>query len=303
MIHLLVACATATPADLHVVRADLQRDGPRALPVRATWADGEAPMPIIVMSHGLGGSRDAYDPLVHAWARAGYLVLQPTHPDSLAFKSRTEKLRLARDPKGLVSDPEALAAWDDRVEEVSLVLDRVDKLASAGLDVSRIDRERVGIAGHSFGAHTTMLCGGLRFGGGRVDYTEERADALVMLSPQGPGEGITTASYAGITLPALVVTGSKDTSPRTGQGPEWRRQAFDHLGSAERWLLWLDGAEHDLGGISGFKRADPPLLDQVLAATTAFWDSTLRSDADARTRLDRATATVREPASQPVTGD
>jgi hypothetical protein len=134
-----------------------------------------------------------------------------------------------------------------------------------------------------------MVCGGLA-PGGTPGLDEPRADALLLLSPEGPTRATPASAYAAITLPALVVTGSEDRSPRTGLGPEWRIEGWDALGSAERWLLVLDGAGHTLGGISGRRsgadQTDAGTLEAVLDATATFWDATLRGDEAARARLD-----------------
>lgn len=280
------ASAGATAPGAHTAVYELARPGQDPLPVRASWSDGAEPMPVIVFSHGLGGSRDGYDGLVAAWVDRGYLVLQPTHPDSLAFVPRSQRLAFARDPKAFAA--EHLDAWDERPAEVSYVLDHLDALTPLGVDPARVDAEHVGIGGHSFGAHTAALCGGLvTLGGG--DHAEPRADAILMLSPQGVGAGIPPHGYGGITKPAMVVTGSEDVSPITGQGPEWRLSAWKSLGSTDRWLLFLDGATHTLGGMNsrvGRLTGDPELASAVNDATSAFWDATLRGDAAARDRLD-----------------
>jgi len=39
-------------------------------------------LPIIIFAHGFGSSSDAYDPLVDYWVANGFVVIQPTFPDS-----------------------------------------------------------------------------------------------------------------------------------------------------------------------------------------------------------------------------
>ena len=51
------------------------------LRVRAPTAATDA-CPVIIFSHGLGGSREGYWPLAEAWASAGFVVIQPSHPGS-----------------------------------------------------------------------------------------------------------------------------------------------------------------------------------------------------------------------------
>lgn len=295
---IVVACAAATPDGLATASIELQRAGAAALPIRATWPEGSQQLPVIVFSHGLGGSREGYAPLAQRWARQGYLVIQPTHPDSLALRPAAERLRLLRDPAAFLKDPSSTAAWDERPAEIGTILDHLAEpsaigwLIDAGLDPARIDLQRVGIAGHSFGAHTAMLCGGLSLVGIGTRLQEPRVDALVLLSPQGTGAGITAESFRTISVPTLVVTGSEDRSPRTGQGPQWRLEAWQGLTVSDRWLLWLQGASHSLGGIGGRRLGrDSELLEAVLEASTTFWDATLGDHEAARRSLAAGTVT------------
>jgi predicted dienelactone hydrolase len=59
--------------------------------------------------------------------------------------------------------PEQLQA---RAGDVRFVLDRVARGGAEGAcDLGRADMGRVGMAGHSFGAQTTLAVGGTRYGG------------------------------------------------------------------------------------------------------------------------------------------
>src|ERR1043166_428190 len=40
------------------------------------------PYPVIVFSHGFGGSNTAYTPLTEYWAGLGYIVIKPAHADA-----------------------------------------------------------------------------------------------------------------------------------------------------------------------------------------------------------------------------
>src|SRR5690554_5174056 len=75
-------------------------------------------LPIIVFSHGFGGSLDSYGPLVDFWAAHGFVVIQPTHLDS-----RT--LNLPPD------DPRSSLIWRIRVEDLKRILDELDLLEAS----------------------------------------------------------------------------------------------------------------------------------------------------------------------------
>ncbi len=280
----------------------------KELLLRATWPEGQEKCPVIVFSHGMFGSRKGYAPLVEHWASHGYVVLQPTHLDSLELESPAERARGG--PIGRrVRDPAEASSWRDRVEDVAFVLDLLETLPDLVEELAgRIDRERAGVGGHSFGAHTTQLTAGaslkvplLRK---RLDLSDPRPLAFLVLSPQGPGNGLDEESFAGLTRPTLFVTGSRDASPRDGRLPAWRRQAFELSPPGERCLLWLEGADHGLGGITGAERllgyrGDAELLPCVKAVTTAWWDAFLKGDAAVRALLgqDALTALAGERAT------
>jgi predicted dienelactone hydrolase len=52
-----------------------------------SWCRPQAgQFPVIVFSHGAGGSGQNYFPLTHYWATHGYVIIQPTHNDSIALR-------------------------------------------------------------------------------------------------------------------------------------------------------------------------------------------------------------------------
>ncbi|MFI5935519.1 alpha/beta hydrolase family protein [Actinoplanes sp. NPDC051494] len=212
-------------------------------------------LPIILFSHGYGSSLDGYGPLTDFWAAHGFVVVQPTHLDS-----RT--VGLAPD------DPRTPRLWRHRVEDLLLVLDRLDVLAAAvpGL-VDRLDPGRIAAAGHSFGGQTVGNLLGLRVldpvTGAGEDLSDPRITAGVLLATAGAGGAGLTAfaaenfpflnpDFTTMTTPALVVAGDRDDSPLTVRGPEWMADPY-HLSPGPKSLLTLYGAEHSLGGIAGYE--------------------------------------------------
>src|SRR5260370_921036 len=66
----------------------------------------------------------------------------------------------------------------------------------------RLDLDRIGMSGHSFGAGTTQGVGGQSFPGaaGRR-FTDARIRAAVAFSPSAPATGDPQAAFAGVTIP------------------------------------------------------------------------------------------------------
>ena len=105
----------------------------------------------------------------------------------------------------------------------------IDGLAEIERQVSalagHLDRERIAVAGHSFGAHTTLLVAGAKLAlpiVGGTATADPRPRCFIALSPQGTGPGTDRETWSAITRPVLVMTGSLDVQPRflSGDGQE-----------------------------------------------------------------------------------
>jgi predicted dienelactone hydrolase len=167
----------------------------------------------------------------------------------------------------------------------------------------RLDLERVGVMGHSFGAYTTLVVCGARPAldwltppvapgkGLGPDLSDPRVAAGVALSPQGPGEPFfLETSYASVKKPLLGITGSRDN--QQGAPPEHRRRFFELLAPGGKIFIWLANADHlgfsDSNGsgqrpLPSRSRADAQPL--VRAATLLFFEATLRGDENAAKAL------------------
>ena len=262
------------------------------LQVRVTAPAGAHALPVIVFSHGFGSSMDSHDPLVGYWAAHGFAVLQPTHLDS-----RT----LALAPE----DPRTPVIWRFRIEDLARVLDQLDRIEALvpGL-AGRLDRDRIAVAGHSWGATTASALLGARVidqtGSVGPDMSDPRIAAGVLLAVAGTGGDDLTPlaaenfsfmnpNFAEMATPALVVAGDRDQSPLSVRGPDWWTDAYT-LSPEPKSLLTLYGAEHSMGGIQGYN--DPQTTDEnpqrvrlVQRATTAYLRTALAAGDDAWARL------------------
>ncbi|MFH8403400.1 alpha/beta hydrolase family protein [Streptomyces sp. NPDC018019] len=241
-------------------------------------------LPVILLSHGQGysnhlSSLNGYAPLANYWAAHGFVVLQPTH-----LSSRT--LNLAPDTPG------APLFWRSRAEDMQCILDQLDAIEAAVPQLpARLDRNRIAVAGHSMGGHTAGLLLGARLtdpdDGTEADLAEPRITAGVLLAATGRGGDALTATaaesfpfllstdFSKMTTPALVVTGDQDESTHlTVNGPDWHADPY-HLSPGPKSLLTLFGAEHGLGGVSGYDVAettdeDPARVAAVQRLTWAY---------------------------------
>ena len=126
--------------DLELLDADRRRSVPARLylPGRAS---AEKPVPLVVFSHGLGGSRTGYQYLGSHWAEMGIASLHPQHVGSDSDIWRGNPLELAQRLQTAAQAPEVLA----RVLDLRFALDQV--LASEQGPL--IDASRIAAAGHS----------------------------------------------------------------------------------------------------------------------------------------------------------
>ena len=256
----------------------------KTLPLRLTFPQPAGKYPLIVFSHGAMGSKDAYDPLIEHWASHGYVCIQPTHEDSLKLMLRSgERFRLQN----------VWSKWKTRPPDIQLILDSLDELeANVAGSKGKIDRERIGVGGHSYGAHTSQLIGGVKLQNPITkrfeSFADERPDAVLLISPQGSGDSLVPESWSGLTRPAMVITGTNDKSPRNGKNHLWRKEVYDHAPAGDRYLLMIDGAYHGFGGITGARRfpgsgpANADHVSYVQGASLAFWDFFLKEKAEAR---------------------
>lgn len=263
---------------------DEKRD--KTLPLRITLPKTEGKYPIIVFSHGALGSKDVYQPLITYWASHGYVCIQPTHGDSLSLLNLREKLKIGS-AKERVNSPDTLKHWRTRPEDVAFILDHLDAIASrvAGLE-GKLDKSRIGMGGHSFGAHTTQMIAGLSLksplAAKPIQLADPRPRAFLMISPQGTGRSTDKDSWRDITRPAMVITGSKDDSVRDGKGPEWRLEVYENMPPPDKYLVFIKDAYHGFGGIVGKVRfpssgpANPDHVYYVKTTSLAFWDAYLK---------------------------
>lgn len=252
------------------------------LQTRVTAPTVGSQLPIVIFSHGFGESMDAYSPLAEFWAAQGFVVVQPTHLDSQVYG-------IAPD------DPRTPEIWRFRIEDLTRVLDGLDAIERAVPSLSgRVDRSRIAVAGHSWGATTASALIGARVidkdGNTNEDFSDPRITAGVLLALPGTGgENLTpfaaenfafmNPDFGHMTTPALFVAGDHDQSRLTTRGPDWWTDAYA-LSPGGKSLLTLYGAEHMMGGIAGFSTHDTSdwsferiaLVQQV---TTAYLRSAL----------------------------
>ena len=126
--------------------------GPPAAPLfrLGEWADDASPaagsFPLIILSHGTGGSAQIMAWLARALASRGYVVAAVNHPGNNALEEYTA---------------EGFLLWWERARDLTTV---IDTLLRDREFASVIDPKRIGAAGFSLGGYTVI-----EIAGGRTD--------------------------------------------------------------------------------------------------------------------------------------
>ncbi|MDP1829267.1 MAG: hypothetical protein Q8L48_38740 [Archangium sp.] len=258
------------------------------VPVRVFLPAQVGASPIILFSHGLGGSREGNRFLGEHWARRGYVAVFLQHPgsDGAVWKDVPQAKRFAA-----LKSAASLENFLRRVDHVRVVLDALARwnVEPKHALLGRLDLARVGMSGHSFGAVTTQAVSGQRFPLGK-DFAEPRIKAAMALSPSVPRRGEPKSAFGGVKIPWLLITGTSDNSLIGEMTPASRLGVYPALPAGQKYELVLEGAEHSaftdraLPGDSLPRNANHHRA--LLAVSTAFFDSTLKGDAAARAWLE-----------------
>jgi predicted esterase len=213
-----------------------------------------APFPLIVLSHGLGGTVEYLLPLATVWASKGYVVALPRFP---LTNNTTPGGPVAQDVQNQPAD-------------VSFVIDEVlaESKTSGKLLSKSADGKEIAVSGHSNGGITTY---------GLVAHSccrDPRIDAAIVLSGvEGPFAG---GEYdLSDTPPMLLVHGIYDVQLIYNQAVRTHNQLQPPKG-----LLTLDESDH-----VSYLLPDDPAFDVVAQATVDFLDGELRGDGSALEQL------------------
>jgi dienelactone hydrolase len=285
----------------------------RQMPLKIYYPESQGVFPVIIFSHGAGASKDSAEALGRFWASHGYISIHPTHADSLAL--RNDDAGLWEVVSTMLKDSNG---WVERAKDISLIIDSLDNLAKQAPQLQgKMDRKRIGVGGHSYGAYTAQLIGGATIdipgGAKHQSFASPQVKAILLLSPQGRGQqGLTDSSWNQMNKPMMVMTGSKDQGAQ-GKGTDWKREPFDFAPPGNKYLVFIKNADHfsftgRQAGEGGLGLRDSrlrrgrfrdrlnnssdtvnnrePIFDYVKIASLAFWDAYLKDENSARIYLE-----------------
>jgi len=170
---------------------------PRASYIEVPLARSENPFPVIVLSHGDGGTRYNMETVAEHLAAHGYLVITPEHAGNASFAMTGRDPALKNDPQFAESMQAVLALHDahgaygelansgqstprdesgelsakflkqldlallQRVNDLRAILDTLSDLNREGFFKDSINTEQIGLMGRSLGGATTLAALGM----------------------------------------------------------------------------------------------------------------------------------------------
>ena len=222
-------------------------DRQREIPVRLYWPAGASaatPVPLVVFSHGMGGSRNGYSYLGKHWASLGFASLHVQHAGSDRALWTGNLFTLFGNLQAAASEGNAV----DRAKDVSFAITSILNSKDYGAQISA---SAIAVAGHSYGANTAMLIGGatVERDGKPMSLRDDRVKALILISaPPFTGEGDMGKILSSIKVPTLHVTGTEDIIRVPGYYSDVadRVAVYDAVAAPGKLLTIFKGATHSI---------------------------------------------------------
>ena len=218
----------------------------RPVPIRLyqpVTSSSASPAPLIIFSHGIGGSRLGYSYLGSYWASHGLASLHVQHVGSDRSIWFGNPFNLVSRLQEAAQEKEAI----DRVYDLRFALTRMleDPLGQI------INPNQIIAAGHSYGANTTLLASGARVSREDVpiDLSDARIKAAIVISaPRFYGQKTVDSILQPIQLPTLHITATEDNIQIPGyfSGYPDRLAIFEAIGSQRKALAVFEGGSHSM---------------------------------------------------------
>jgi predicted dienelactone hydrolase len=246
--------------------------------------------PVILVSHGIGGSKASGNWVGKFLASHGYVCIFMTHYGSDTslldstggLQENIKRLQDSlKDPRNTINRP----------LDVTRVLDWLEQTGSTLPALKgRIDLKRIGLTGHSFGGFTTLASAGgyaqvSRKQFGRT-FSDPRPRAFLAMSPPGPRPGADPSPmFKEITRPSLIMTGSNDLDPivKPPRSAESRLEPYKFMPPGDKYALWIEGAYHHTFGDGRAGQVIDPFHRKISRIVClAFFDAYLKGNEPAR---------------------
>lgn len=259
----------------------------RPVPARLYWPTRtaqEGRVPLVLFSHGMGGSRSGYSYLGQHWSSHGVASLHVQHVGSDSSLWRGNPFGVTGRLQQAAQDKEAIA----RAGDIRFALDRM-LAGEAGRDPAAIDTSRIVAAGHSYGANTALLAAGAQVV--RNDMVLSRRDdrvsaAILISAPPFYGESSLAAVLSAVSVPTLHVTCTEDVIQIPGfvSGVEDRIAIFEAMADSRKFLTIFRGGSHSIftdRALTGGLSLNPAVKAATASLSMAFLNSVFHCDDNA----------------------
>jgi len=266
----------------------------RNVPVKV-YLPADKIAPVVLFSHGLGGSREGFKHGGEHWATRGYVAVFIQHPGSDESVWRETRIGQRMNAAREAANAQNLLL---RIEDVKAVINYLESIDQADTPIAesarrlkgRMDLKHIGMSGHSFGAITTQMVSGQTPIVPTQHPTDKRISAALVLSPSPPKLGQPERYFGEVSIPWMLMTGTKDNSPIGDQSAESRLQVFPALPAGQKYQVVFAGGTHaflgERAGLTSNAGESSSHAKATLALSTAFWDAYLKGDDDAQRWLD-----------------
>ena len=243
----------------------------------------DASLPVIIWSHGLGGTQDGAGFIARFLASHGYIHVNIGH------EGTNDSLWRGKDGHPWDNIRKATIPWEDVINRYKDVPFTLEMIAKEDLPVTP-DMTKIGMSGHSFGALTTQIMAGQLTGKEKpISLKSNAFVAGIAYSPVPnqrlrPEDVPASQVYGDITLPLLHLSGSEDYSPIDGPIQHLRDEIIEYAGpnGSMQYQVILDKADHMVFNGSRGQLEDYDGMEtnksQIKILALAWWDYFLKED-------------------------
>ncbi len=201
--------------------------------------------PLLVFSHGYGGTGLSAVFLNEALASRGWIVVAPDHHDKYsAVRIRTgqvkdfNRLDFLKSAKDIAnSSPEDREKYLYRLNEMKLALNGILNSEKFG---NLIDENRIAVGGHSLGGFTALgVCGTIK------EYHIPQVKALLLFSTGAGGYLFRESELTQVKIPLMLFIGEKEKKQKRGANSmyELAEKIFENS-SPPKYFLEVKEASH-----------------------------------------------------------
>ncbi|MGJ8655381.1 MAG: alpha/beta hydrolase family protein [Akkermansiaceae bacterium] len=261
--------------------------------------------PVILLSHGLGGSREVGSYLGTFWAEHGFITVAMQHEgsDINIIKDKPYKDKIKALKSGM-----SIQSYLKRMHDVPATIDQLTKW---NLDPShplyaKLNMQQLGMSGHSFGAITALSTSGQWNEAAGQRFTDKRIKAAFAMSPSTPRKNgkpnsdATKKAFSKVSTPWLLMTGTEDKVILTPHvTPASRMEVFQNLPKGDKYQLVLNKATHMAFSdrtLTGKNHRNPNHHEVIKTISLKFFQAYLTNDENAMHWLNsNKVETILEP--------